>query len=296
MDTAMVNENKTGLEAMVEFLESGKIRGWLTDNMDDAIVKSISRCCLPRMFLKQEIEEHYSAFKYKPDSVMFYIVSKDGRVQRLESKDENGEYTDTYIPTVEVVFKPTLPISEINSKKIWIVDRCLLKTRASIQKTENMFFASLLNKASEGIREEIVYKEKSFESTFTKKAKKMGSKKAITNVSTFIKIRSIKGFKEASQRDMIVDGIGGSIGDVQIYFANASFMSDDQIYLCKEQENLGMMSIRKRPMFYVCHDLPNGRYGFVAIDEIGMCVKKDSAMLMNVINLPVKSPAVSSPA
>lgn len=276
---------KTGLTeaekemVIAQAMESDEGKLVLAQSMIDPIRRSLEFQAVGRKLLMVDELPQGAVARYERDvACVAHVVSRRGAVP-----DQWIEGEEVIVPTFDIAAYPTIKLSEIKSRRYYIVDRAQIKAKEAIQKEEDDNIFSALNAAVDGRGQQtsvaggvdIASLNEAFRMI---EEHDLVATKIILHPNQYAKIRTWGPtvFDPASQREILTTGLYGHLFTADVHVS--SRMEPDKVLVCASPDTVGAFPIRQDITVLPADDPKRLRLGWVIYEDVGIVVLNDYAV------------------
>ncbi len=265
---------------IAQALQTEEGRTALAQSMVEPIRRSLEYQAVGRKLLMVDELPQGALARYERDvASIAFIVSRRGAVP-----DQITEGEEILVPTFEIAAYPTIRLSEIKSRRFYIVDRAQIKAKEAIQKEEDTNIFNALHAAVDVRGQEVTAPGSGLDAASLNEAFRMieqhdlVSTKIIMHANQYSAVRTFgkNFFDEATTREIITTGLYGHLWTADIHVS--SRMDADKVLVVASPDTVGAFPIRQDITVLPADDPKKLRLGWVIYEEIGVVVVNDYAV------------------
>lgn len=267
----LTDSQKEEVIAQALSTEEGRIA--LAQAMVEPIRRSLEYQAVGRKLLMVDELPQGALARYERDvASVAYVIARRGGVP---TQIVEGE--EVLVPTFEIAAHPTVRLSEIKSRRFYIVDRAQIKAKEAIQKEEdtNIFNALLAaaNASGNVVTNFGTLAVASLNTAFRMiESSDLVCAKLVMHAVQFASVRGFgKAFyDEATQREIITTGLYGHLYTADIHVS--SRMPTNVVLAVASPDTVGAFPVRQQITVLPADDPKRLRLGWVIFEEVGIVV------------------------
>ncbi len=277
--------NKNGLtnaqrdEVIAQAMETEQGRIALAQAMVEPIRRSLEFQAVGRKLLMVDELPQGALARYERDvASTAHVIARRGAVP---TQIVEGE--EVLVPTFEIAAHPTVRLSEIKSRRFYIVDRAQIKAKEAIQKQEDTNIFNMLlaagNSSGNVVTNLGTLAVASLNTAFRFiETHDLVTAKIVMHATQFASVRAFGKtfYDEATQREIISTGLYGHLYTADIHVS--SRMPTNVVLLVASPDTVGAFAIRQDITVLPADDPKRLRLGWVIYEDIGMVVLNDYAV------------------
>lgn len=277
--------NKNGLtnaqrdEVIAQAMETEQGRIALAQAMVEPIRRSLEFQAVGRKLLMVDELPQGALARYERDvASVAHVIARRGAVP---TQIVEGE--EVLVPTFEIAAHPTVRLSEIKSRRFYIVDRAQIKAKEAIQKQEDTNIFNMLlaagNSSGNVVTNLGTLAVASLNTAFRFiETHDLVTAKIVMHATQFASVRAFGKtfYDEATQREIISTGLYGHLYTADIHVS--SRMPTNVVLLVASPDTVGAFAIRQDITVLPADDPKRLRLGWVIYEDIGMVVLNDYAV------------------
>ena len=267
-------------EIIAQALNTDEGRVALAQAMVEPIRRSLEYQAVGRKLLMVDELPQGALARYERDvAAIAHVISRRGAVP-----DQIQEGEEILVPTFEIAAHPTVRLSEIKTRRFYIVDRAQIKAKEAIQKEEDTNIFAALTAAANTLGTQVVTNVGTLTTASLNTAFRLIEQhdlvatKIVLHANQYAAIRTFgKDFyDEATTREIITTGLYGHLWTADIHVS--SRMAVDEILVVASPDTVGAFPIRQDITVLPADDPKKLRLGWVIYEEVGIVVINDYAV------------------
>lgn len=218
--------------------------------------------------------------RYEKDVPGFaYTISKHGAVP-----DQLIEAQEVFVPTFIIASNPQVPITEISSRRFFIVDRAQMKAKEAIQKDEDTHVLAAIETAT--LADHVVTPTGAIELADVTEAFAYIAEHDLTAArivmhpdeyyKDLIMWQNTDVFDQATKRDVLMSGLFGHLLTADVHVSH--LVPKGSVYVLAPQDYVGVMPVRQDISIIPADEPTHLRLGWVVFEEIGVGIMNDYAI------------------
>jgi hypothetical protein len=274
----LTNEQKEAVIAQALNTDEGRVA--LAQAMVEPIRRSLEYQAVGRKLLLVDELPQGALARYERDvAAIAHVISRRGAVP-----DQIQEGEEVMVPTFEIAANPSVRLSEIKTRRFYIVDRAQIKAKEAIQKEEDTNIFSALLAAADHRGSQIVTNIGALSPSSMNTAFRyieqhdLVATKIVVHANQYASIRVFGKdfFDEATTREILTSGLFGHLWTADIHVS--SRMDPDTVLVVASPDTVGAFPIRQDITVLPADDPKKLRIGWVIYEEIGIVVVNDYAI------------------
>ena len=263
-----VNEQKEAVIAAA--LDTAEGRVALAQAMVEPIKTSLMYQAIGRKLLMVDELPQGALPRYERDiAVKSAVIPKRGSVPTHVVEAE-----ELLVPVIEIASNPTIKLTEIRSRRYYIVDRAQVRAKDSLQRQEDTEVFSVINAA--------VPADHSISVTGTLQPDNINLALTLIEEHELIGAKIVmhpqryKDVDEATQRDILMTGLYGHLYSADIHVS--TMVPKNAVYVLAPAQFVGAIPVRQDITVLPADDPKRLRLGWVIFEELGFAVINDYAV------------------
>lgn len=255
--------------------EDGRVA--LAQAMVEPIKRSLEYQAIGRKLLMVDELPQGALARYEKDiPSVAYVIPRRGA---LPNRITEGE--DILVPTFEIGANPQIRLSEIKSRRFYIVDRAQMKAKEAIQKAEDTEILATIDSAVPAQHNVSATGELAVQTlnhVFSLiEEHDLTVAKIVVHPREYADIRmwGRDVFDEATRRDVLMSGLFGHIWTADIHVSHR--VPPGTVYVLAPAEYIGAIPVRQDITVLPADNPKELRLGWVVYEEIGCVVINDYA-------------------
>jgi hypothetical protein len=277
-NSAMSDSEKEMIIAQALETEEGRVA--LAQSMVEPIRRSLEYQAVGRKLLMVDELPQGALARYERDvASIAHVISRRGAVP-----DQITEGEEILVPTFEIAAYPTIRLSEIKSRRFYIVDRAQIKAKEAIQKEEDTNIFNALHAAVDARGQETTAPGSGLDAASLNEAFRLIEQhdlvatKIVMHANQYASVRTFgkNFFDEATTREILTTGLYGHLWTADIHVS--SRMDPDKVLVVASPDTVGAFPIRQDITVLPADDPKKLRLGWVIYEEVGIVVVNDYAI------------------
>lgn len=208
-----------------------------------------------------------------------WTISKHGAVP-----DQLVEAQEVFVPTFIIASNPQVPLTEISSRRFYIVDRAQMKAKEAIQKDEDTHILAAIELATP--TDHIVAPTAAIGLGDVTEAFAYIAEHDLTAArivmhpdeyyKDLIMWQNTDVFDQATKRDVLMSGLFGHLLTADVHVSH--LVPKGSVYIMAPSDYVGVMPIRQDISIIPADNPTHLRLGWVVFEEIGVAVMNDYAI------------------
>lgn len=270
--------NKRSVEAereqvIAQALDTPEGRDSIAQAMVEPIRRALEYQAVGRKLLLVDQLPQGALARYEKDvRVTAHVISRRGGAPLSIVEGE-----EVIVPTFEIVSNPYVRLSEIYSRRYYIVDRAQIKAKEAIQKEEDLNIFNAVNAAVDAAHTTIstggsLSIDALNAAFYTIEQHDLTVGKIVMHAARYADMRNLGKtvYDEATQKEILSSGLFGHLYTANIHVS--SKCPSNTVYLLAPAEYVGAFPIRQDISVLPANDPQKLRVGWVIYEDVGVVI------------------------